>query len=127
MNNDAVQVADDEQRRTFQGISVTQKLIVGGTQILVFSLVFPSKKASFPDIGETVATTLLGGALLKAKVFSGGISGGRRRMAQCIAEIDEVFLGSGSFFQFHFTPFGDKFGDSHKRKETNTLGIFKQG
>ena len=52
---EAVEVADDEQRRVLEGLPVLQELVVGGLQVLALALVLPGEVAALPDVGEAVA------------------------------------------------------------------------
>jgi hypothetical protein len=77
VDDDPVQVADDEEGRIGEGIAVEQKLIVGGSQVLVLALLFPAEEVLFPDIGEAVAPAMLFRPLFEAEgVAVGSASAG---------------------------------------------------
>ena len=80
VDEDAIQIADDEEWRIFEGLAVFQKLIVGGFEGFVFPLVFKSEKAAFPDICPTVATAVFGGSALKGKCVARGVERRRSRV-----------------------------------------------
>ena len=92
---EAVEVADDEQRRVLKSLAVLQELLVGGGQVLVLALVLPGEVAALPDVGEAIAADGLLGALLEGVPVAGrvGLVGGRH--AEHAAEVDEVLLGGG--------------------------------
>ena len=104
VNNDTVKVADNQQRRAFQGVTVAQKLVIGFGKVLVLSLVFPAREAPFPYIGETVTTPVFSRAFFKAERRASGVGGGRGRVVKDVAEVDEVLLRGGPFFQFDLSP-----------------------
>ena len=89
---DAVQVADDEDGRTSEGVAVEEELIVGVVQILVLALVFPAEEILFPDIGEAIAATVLLRAPFKAEGFPRGVSLGGRGMTKHPAQVEEMLL-----------------------------------
>ena len=62
---EAVEVADDQQRRVLEVLAVVQELLVGGLQVLVLALVLPGEVAALPDVGEAVPAAGLGDALLE--------------------------------------------------------------
>jgi hypothetical protein len=79
---EAVQVADDQQRRVLQRLAVLQKLLVGRLQILAFALVLPGKVTALPDIREPAAAANLLDALLEGVVLPGRVGLVGRRNAQ---------------------------------------------
>ena len=89
----AVEIADHEQRRVLQRLSVLQKLLVGGLKVLVLALVLPAEVVALPDIGKAVAAVLLLGALLKGVPLARGVSLVGRLDTQHPAQVDEVLLG----------------------------------
>jgi hypothetical protein len=64
-----------------------------------------------PDIGEAFATAGAADRLLKGVAFAGGVGGRRVRLAEHVAEIDEVRLSRGAFRLGIDFPAMDKFGD----------------
>jgi hypothetical protein len=93
MNTKPVHVADDEQRRIFQGHGILLQLNVGGPQVLMLALIFPAEMATFPDIRPAVATGQFGCATLKAIPFTIGISLRGRWLVQQPAQVNEMLLG----------------------------------
>ena len=87
MDDDAVEVADDEEGRAGEGVAVEEELIVGVVQILVLALIFQTEEILFPDIGEAIAAAVLFRALLKAKGFARGVGPCRCGMAQHPAQV----------------------------------------
>ena len=69
------------------------QLNVGGLQVLMFALIFPTEMATFPDIRPPVAASQLGCAPLEAIPFPVGISLRRRLFSQQPAEVNEMLLG----------------------------------
>ena len=66
VDDDTLDVADDEQRRVFQGWGVDLELLEGDLQVLARALVLPAEAGALPDIRPAVAAAGLGGALLEA-------------------------------------------------------------
>ena len=86
-NHEAVKITENEQRRIFLGVTISYKLIVGGGKDFELSLVLPAKEAAFPHVGKAITPAVLGHALLKAKLLSSRISGGRCRMIKDGAKV----------------------------------------
>ena len=78
MDDNAIDVAHDQQRWILQGFPVVQQLLVRLVQVGVLALVLQSKEAVLEHVGKALA--------------AGGFRRGGRRMADQAAEIDEVFL-----------------------------------
>ena len=108
-DDDAVQVADDEDWRAGEGIAVEEELIIGVVQILVLALVFPAEEILFPDIGEAIAAAVLLRALFKAEGFARGVGLGGRGMPEHPAHVEEMLLRGGAFLEFDFSPLGYEF------------------
>ncbi len=51
-NDEAVEVADNQKRRVFEGQRVLLKLSESGIEVLTLTLVLPPKMAALPDIGQ---------------------------------------------------------------------------
>src|SRR4051812_10384747 len=62
---EAIEIADDKQRRVFEGLSILQELPVRGREILALALILPGEVALLPHVSEAVAAAGLLGALLK--------------------------------------------------------------
>ena len=110
VDDDAVQIADDEEGRAGEGVAIEEELVVGVFQILVLAFVFPAKEILFPDIGEAIAAAVLFRAFFKAEGFARGIGLGGRGMAQHAAQVEEMLLRGGAFLELDFSPLGDEFG-----------------
>jgi hypothetical protein len=100
VDDDALAVADDEQRRVVELQGVVGELLEGGVQVAAGFLVFPAEVAALPDIGPAVAAAGLFGAALEAVVV--GVA--RFGDAEQVAEVVEMGLAparsvSGLFFQ----------------------------
>jgi len=108
-DDDAVQVADDEEGRTGEGVAVEEELVIGVVQILVLALVFPAEEIFFPDIGEAIAAAMLFCALFKAEDFARGVGLGRGGMAQQVTQVQKMLLRGRAFLEFDFSPLGDEF------------------
>ena len=109
VDDDAVQVADDEDGRTGEGVAVEEELIVSVVQILVLAFVFPAEEILFPDIGEAIAAAVLFRALFKTEGFARGIGLGGRGMPEHPAKVEEMLLRGGAFLELNFSPLGDEF------------------
>ena len=93
MNTKPLHVAHDEKRRIFKGHGILLELHIGGLQVLMLALIFPTEMATLPDIRPPVAAGQLGCAALEAIPFPFGISLRRRRLAQQPAQVNEMLLG----------------------------------
>jgi len=51
---DALDVADDQERRVLAVLAVVEQLLVGGLKIGPLALVLPGEEAAFPDVGEAI-------------------------------------------------------------------------
>ena len=78
MDNEAIHIADDQQRRVLQCLAVLLELLVGGFQVFVFALVFPGEVIAEPDIGPALAAAVLFQAALES--VKGAVRVGRRRL-----------------------------------------------
>ncbi|CAA9574814.1 MAG: hypothetical protein AVDCRST_MAG19-3203 [uncultured Thermomicrobiales bacterium] len=70
---EAVEVADDQQRRVLEGVAVELELAVGGGEVGVVPLVLPGEGAALPDVGPALAAGRLGGALLEGEALAGRV------------------------------------------------------
>ena len=87
---EAVHVADDQQRRVFQGLAVQLQLLVGGLEVLVLALVFPTEMIPHPDIGPALLVFAGLHPFLEGLPIAVGVGFGRFRLAQ------EARTGRGS-------------------------------
>lgn len=112
---ETVQVADDQQRRVFEGFAVEQQLVVGGYQVLVLAFVLPAEVAALPDVGPAVAAAGLADAALEGVEGSLGIGRGRLVLAQQFADVEKVLLAGAAFGEVGPLPLGDKVLWGHAR------------
>ena len=115
VDDDALHVADDEQRRVEEGLAILEELGVGLVEVGVLAFVLPRKMAHLPDVGPAsplrtfgVPAGRLAGARLESEPLAGRISLGRRRMADQPAQVDKVLLGRCALAQRGLLPLGDK-------------------
>ena len=85
MNDDAIHVAHDQQRRVLQIQSVLQQLTVRLVEIGVFAFILPAKVTTLENIGKPMAAVLLGRTVLKRKAFAGRIVFRRGRVIDKVA------------------------------------------
>jgi len=79
-----------------------------------WAFVFDGEVAAFPDVGVVVVTALFRGAHLEAEAFAGRVRLDRGRVADQVAEVDEMLLGGGLLLEFGVSPFGDEGGRGHR-------------
>ena len=96
MNLEAVLIADHQQGRVLQVFPVIVQLQVGGAEITVFALVLPCEVAALPHVCKALAAAGGGDVLFKGVGVSGGIGGGGVRLAEHIAEVNEMGLRGGA-------------------------------
>jgi len=109
VDDDLLHVRDDQQRRIQQRFTVLEQLLVSLIEVFVLAFVLPAKVALLPHIGPTLPAALLGGARLKGEGLAGGIRLGRRVVADQVAEVNEVLLGSRPFLERGLAPLGNEF------------------
>lgn len=91
MNDAAIHIADDQEWRIFEGLSILQKLIVSGIEIFMLTIVLLTEKATLPDIRPTFPATVLGRALLESKPHARGVRLGRLRMSEYFTQIQNLY------------------------------------
>ena len=123
---DDVHVAHDQQRRIFKVGAVFEKLVIGGVEIFLFTLIFPAEEIFFPDIRPAVAAAVLGRAFFKSEGLAGRVSRSGLGMADEFAKIKEMLLGGGAFRQVNLAPLGDKFLGGHG-SVVNSAGFSRIG
>jgi hypothetical protein len=52
---EADEVADDEERRIFEGFVIVGELTVGGLEISTLGLVLPGEETALPDVSKAFA------------------------------------------------------------------------
>ena len=108
VDDDALEIGDDQQRRVQQRLAVLQELAIGLVQVGVLSLVLPGEVAHLPDVGPPVAAGRLARAGLEGVPAARGIGLGRRRLAQQRAQVVEVRLRSRPLLERGVPPLGDE-------------------
>jgi hypothetical protein len=87
---------------------ILEQLLVCFVQVGVLALVLPRKAAFFPNVGAALSALCLIRAGFKGEKLSGGVGFGRCGVADQGAEVIEMRLGRGAFFQVNVFPFGDE-------------------
>ena len=108
VDDDALEIGDDQQRRVQQRLAVLEKLAVRLVQISVLALVLPGEIAHLPDVGPTLPAGDLAGAGLEGIPAARGVGLGRGRLAQQRAQVVEVRLAGRALLQRGVPPFGDE-------------------
>ncbi len=62
MDLDPLDIADDQERRVLEVLTVVEELLVGGLQVRPLALVLPGEEAALSDVGEAVPSPALGDA-----------------------------------------------------------------
>ena len=94
---EAVEVADDEKWRVAEIFTVVIDLLVGGFEIFMLALVLPGEVVAKPDVGEAFGAGGLGEGLIECVALAGGVGGCGMRLAEHVAEVDEVRLRATAF------------------------------
>lgn len=110
MHLESVQVAHHQQRRVVKILAVLQQLLIGGGQVLALALVLPAEMVLEPDIGPAVAAAALGRPLLKAEEGAALVGGGRSRLAEHVAQVNEMRLRGAALGEGAALPAGDELG-----------------
>jgi hypothetical protein len=110
---DALDGADDEQRRIFQGRGVDLELLERLLEVLARTLVFPAEAGALPDVGPAFAAAGLGGALLEAIALAVGVGLRRGGLVEQTAQVEEVLLGGGALLEGGALPLGDELVRGH--------------
>ena len=110
---EALQVADDQQRRVLQRQRVLPQLPEGGVQVGVGAFVFPGEVVALPHVGPAVAARVLPRAALEAVALAGGVGFDRRRLVEHAAQVVEVRLRRLAFLQLGRRPLGDELVRRH--------------
>jgi hypothetical protein len=94
---EAVEVADDEERRVAEVLTIVVDLLVSGLEVFVLALVFPGEVVAEPDVGEALAAVDLVEGLVEGIALAGCVGGRGMGLAEHVAEIDEVGLRAAAF------------------------------
>jgi hypothetical protein len=111
---EAVEIADDEQRRVFEIFTILQQLLVGSGEIFFLAFIFPPEMAAEPDVGPAGAAIRFMDATFECVPRALGISGGRFGFNEEVAEIEEVLLAGAALRERRALPFTDKFVWGHR-------------
>ncbi len=109
VDDDALAVADDEQRRVVELQGVVGELLEGGVEVAAGFLVLPAEAAALPDVGPAVAAAGLAGAALEAVV----VRVARLGDAEQVAEVVEMGLRAGPLGERVVFPEGDELFRGH--------------
>lgn len=109
VDEDAVHIGDDQERRVLQRYGVLLDLGQGAVDVLGLAFVFPGEAVLAADIGPTLAASGLGGAFFEGEGVAFGVFGDRVLDAEKLAEVDEMGLGGGALLQLDRPPSGDEF------------------
>jgi len=112
---EAVHVADDQQRRVPQVLTIEEKLPVGGPQVFALALVLPAEVAAFPDVGPAIPSAGLVNAALEGE--GGALWIGLRRLgvAEKVAQVQEMLLAGGPLRETDPLPLGHELLRCHGR------------
>jgi hypothetical protein len=108
VDDDAVDVADDQQRRVFQRRRVQLQLLEGGLQVLPLALVLPAEAGAAPDVGPAVAAAGLGRAILEGEPLADRVGLGRRGLVEQPAQVDEMLLRRRALLERGVPPFANE-------------------
>src|SRR5260221_6429209 len=113
---EGIHVADNQQGRVIEVVTVLEQLLVGICEARVAALVLPGEVPLEPDISESLTTTSLLDTALKGEECAIGVRLGRCGMPEHPAQIQEVLLGGCAFLEIHIVPLGGEFLWSHRRR-----------
>ena len=85
----------------------------GRPQVLPPAVVLPAETTALPDIGPALAAGRFGGTLFERVPLALRVGGGRRLLADQIAEIAEMRLRRGTLGQVGRPPSGNEIGSEH--------------
>lgn len=114
VNFEAIHVADDQQRRVAEVFAVLQQLLVGGDEVFVLPLVLPGEVVLHPDVGPPLFAFKLVDAALERVPGAVGVGCSRRRLAEELAEIEEVLVAGGALGEFRGLPLRDELLRRHE-------------
>ena len=114
VNDDALAVGHDEQRRGFEVVGVVGELAEGFIEVASWFFVFPAEMAAFPDIGPAVARAAVGTGFLFGPALEAVVIGVTRLVhAEQVAQVGEVRLRASAFGQRVALPEGDELFRGH--------------
>jgi hypothetical protein len=116
VNLEAVEVANDEQRRVFEVFAVLEELLVGSGEVFLLAFVFPAEVAAEPDVGPAGAAFGFIDAALECVPSALGVGGGRFGLAEEVAEVEEMLLAGAALGELSGLSFLDeRVGSQWKR------------
>ena len=115
MDFEAVQVADNQERRVLKRFAVKLKLPEGRLQVAVFALVLPAELALAPDIRSALAALRGIDALLERIPGTGRVHVTRLRLIEEGTQIGEVRLTGRPLGKIGHLPASDELVRSHGR------------
>ena len=93
---EAVDVADDEEGRIAQRLTVIGDLFVCCGQVFALTFVFPGEVSLEPDVGKAFAVGSPG-TFLEGVEIAAGVGFGRGLLAKQAADVDKVLNGGLAF------------------------------
>ncbi len=96
-------------------LAVEKELVVGRVEVFVFAFVLPTEVAAHPDVGPTVAALGFLDAALEGVPLAVGIGGGRFRLVEQVAEVEEMLLAGAPLGEIDLLPLGDELLRSHAK------------
>jgi hypothetical protein len=120
VNLEAVEVADDQERRVFEVFAVAEKLLVGVGEVSMFALVLPAEVAAHPDVGPAAFAGGLGDAALESVMCTFGVGFGGLGLTEQVTEIAKVLLVAAALGEIGGAPFCDELLGGHARKVRRT-------
>jgi hypothetical protein len=109
----AVGVGGDEEGGIAEGFAVEEELLVGFVEVVVSAFVFPDEFVFVPDVGTAAIAAYFIGGGFEGEEFAVGVGVEGSRVADELADVEEVGLGGGDFFELDLAPFGDELLWSH--------------
>jgi len=116
VNLEPVHIADDQQRRIVQVLTVAQQLLIRAVEVLVLALVLPAEVPAHPDVSPALAAVVLRDAPLERVPRNILVDVGGFRLPQQIANVEKVLLTGGPLGQRGVLPLGNEFLRRHSRR-----------
>ncbi|HUE69685.1 MAG TPA: hypothetical protein VMP01_02255 [Pirellulaceae bacterium] len=108
MDLEAIEVADDQERRVIQPLAVLEELLVGRLQIPVLSLILPAEVPLHPYVRPALPAFGLADAPLEAVPSPLGVGRGGFFLYQQVAQVKKMLLARRAFGQVSGLPLGDE-------------------
>ncbi len=113
-DQEALEVAGDEQRRVVEGQGILLKLCQSGVEVGTLALVLPGEVAFLPDVAPAAPARGLDRPLLEAVVGTAHIDIGGLGLVQQLAHVEEMRLGGLTLAQRRELPTRDEGIGSHR-------------